>query len=415
MRLQDCITIKNNVNTVFTSERKAFADKSNTAYSCYNELVGLKLMGELNRQVINFTGNGAVDFEKIIGRNPSCELESSLFQSVYDKTPEHIRTSKIIDIDNPDEFSFVLKQEHLGKYDPVENPEGLGLEEWFKNYEKEAKVSTAGIRGNQNILFPWDTRNPINLVGMLLATHAKAETAREKYSGKDLHKIAATEVRYNSDKYLDLIARVQAAHGITTHVPEGRETIPIWLASFLAFKLDLLGGEYVTSSHGISVKTATKDINDQGSQYLPEESMEFVDKIREIFKKVKQDGKYEIKLAARNDSHVREDIKGVDLYVDYLKNGVATGKNIDLIRHADNKIIIENVGGCAYKTLSKVLEKLGIEGNFEWFHTDEDPFFHSIGKSDFDPKSRKKAFYDYSVDASLITRDENGRVRFPVP
>jgi hypothetical protein len=59
--------------------------------------------------------------------------------------------------------------------------------------------------------------------------------------------------------------------------------MPIWLASFLCFKLDLLGGEYITSSHGISVKNATKDLNSQGSQYLPEESMEFVNKIKEIF------------------------------------------------------------------------------------------------------------------------------------
>ena len=82
---------------------------------------------------------------------------------------------------------------------------------------------------------------------------------------------------------MDAIARIQAANGIQTLVPVGRETIPIWLASFLAFKLDLLGGEYITSSHGISVKNATKDLNSQGSQYLPEESMEFVDKIKEVF------------------------------------------------------------------------------------------------------------------------------------
>ena len=58
--------------------------------------------------------------------------------------------------------------------------------------------------------------------------------------------------------YLNAIARIQAAQGIKTLVPEGKKTIPIWLASFLAFKLDLLGGEYITSSHGISVKKCNK-------------------------------------------------------------------------------------------------------------------------------------------------------------
>lgn len=112
---------------------------------------------------------------------------------------------------------------------------------------------------------------------------AKALVAVEKYPDKQILKLAGREVRYNSDLYLDAIARVQAAQGIETLVPVDKKTIPIWLASFLAFKLDLVGGEYITSSHGISVKNATKDLNSQGSQYLPEESAEFVQKIQEIF------------------------------------------------------------------------------------------------------------------------------------
>ena len=210
-------------------------------------------------------------------------LEEKLFDSVYEKTPQHIKELALMTFNDKNEFIFTLKKEHLKPYDEKTNPEGLNLEEWFENYEKEAKVSTAGIRGPQNILYPQDTRFPINLVGIVLATLAKALVAKEKYPDKEIVKIAGREVRYNSDLYLDAIARVQAAQGIRTLVPGGKKTIPIWLASFLAFKLDLLGGEYITSSHGISVKNATKDLNSQGSQYLPEESMEFVDKIREIF------------------------------------------------------------------------------------------------------------------------------------
>ena len=47
-------------------------------------------------------------------------------------------------------------------------------------------VSTAGIRGPQNILYPQDTRFPINLVGIVLATLAKALVAKEKYPDKDI-------------------------------------------------------------------------------------------------------------------------------------------------------------------------------------------------------------------------------------
>ncbi len=351
-------------------------------------------------------------------KTSNVELENELFKSVYEKTPDYIKNLNLMDFSQDGEFTFTLKKEHLKPYDKDKNPEGLNLEEWFANYAKEAKVSTAGIRGPQNILYPQDTRFPINLVGIVLATLAKALVANEKYKGKQIVKVAGREVRYNSDLFLDAIARIQAAQGIRTLVPEGRKTIPIWLASFLAFKLDLLGGEYITSSHGISVKNATKDLNSQGSQYLPEESMEFVNKIQEIFDKTKKNGSYEIKIAAKDNPLIDEKVlaqidDGVDLYVDYLKSGVAQKINLDLIKEIKDKIVIESVGGSAYRTLSRVLKKLDISDKFTWFDTEEDPFFHSIGKYDHTPKG-EKAFYDYSVDATVVAKRKNGEKFFPV-
>ena len=345
-------------------------------------------------------------------------LENELFKSVYDKTPDYVKNLNLLDFSNSGEFTFTLKKEHLKPYDKKKNPEGLNLYEWFENYSKEAKVSTAGIRGPQNILFPQDTRFPINLVGIVLATLAKALVAKEKYKGKQILKVAGREVRYNSDIFLDAIARVQAAQGIKTLVPKGRKTIPIWLASFLAFKLDLVGGEYITSSHGISVKNATKDLNSQGSQYLPEESLEFVDKIQEIFDETEKKGTYAIKIAAKDNPLIDEKIMaklndGVDLYVEYLQSGVAKKINLDLIKKFKNKIAIENVGGSAYRTLSRVLDELKIADKFVWFNEKEDPFFHSIGKYDVTPKG-EKAFYDYSVDATVLAEHQNGQKFFPV-
>lgn len=361
--------------------------------------------------------NKSAQMERIImyKLKPSCELEGELFKNVFEKTPEYIKNLDLLNFDNEGEFTFTLKKEHLYPHSDS-NPEGLNLKEWFENYSKEAKVSTAGIRGPQNILYPQDTRFPINLVGIVLATLAKALVAGGKYEGKQVVKLVGSEVRYNSALYLDAIARIQAAQGIKTLTPKERKTIPIWLASFLAFKLDLVGGEYITSSHGISVKTATKDLNSQGSQYLPEESLEFVNKIQEIFDIVERDGVYEIKVAAKNDPLIDEVVMsklndGVDLYVEYLKSGV--GENLDAVKKMKSKLFIESVGGCAYRTLSRVLEKLGISDKYIWNNTEEDPFFHSIGKYDTDPKGNK-VFYDYSVDATVLAKKPNGEKFFPV-
>ena len=354
----------------------------------------------------------------MITKEASCTLERELFSAVEEKTPDYIKKNKLIDLNNKNEFVFTLKREHLQKYDEKNNPEGLGLNDWLEAYAKEAAVSTAGIRGPQNILYPHDTRFPINMIGIMLATEAKALVAKDLYGDKEIIKLAGREVRYNSVEFLDLIARVQAAHGITTLVPGGRKTIPIWMASFLAFKLDLLGGEYITSSHGISVKNATKDLNSQGSQYLPEESMLFVNKIRQIFDEVNKNGNYEIKISADNSPFITEDIMkklndGVNLYVEYLKDGVAKDTNLNLIKDLKEKIVIENVGGSAYRTLSRILKELGTDTKYDWFNTEEDPFFHSIGKYDTDPAGNK-TFYDYSVDATVISKDREGNACFPV-
>ena len=348
-------------------------------------------------------------------RIPSCELEKELFNNVFAKTPDYIKNLDILNFDNEGEFTFTLKREHLYPHSET-NPEGLNLLEWFAGYSKEAKVSTAGIRGPQNILYPQDTRFPINLVGIVLATLAKALVAGGKYKGQEIRKLVGSEVRYNSDLYLDAIARIQAAQGIKTLTPQGRKTIPIWLASFLCYKLDLAGGEYITSSHGISVKTATKDLNSQGSQYLPEESLEFVDKIQEIFDIVEKEGSYEIKISAKDNPLIDESIMeklndGVDLYVEYLKSGVA--ENLNGVKNMKGQLFIEAVGGCAYRTLSRVLEKLEISNKYVWNNIEEDPFFHSIGKYDTDPKGNK-TFYDYSVDATVLAKKPDGSKFFPI-
>ncbi len=349
---------------------------------------------------------------------PKSQLERDLFSSIEAKTPEYIKQMNLIDMSNKNAFTFRLKKEYLATYDETSNPEGLGLNEWLANYKKEAEVSTAGVRGPQNILYPTDTRFPINMVGIMLATLGKALVAVEKYPHKELLKIAAREVRYNSQEYLELIARIQAAHGIKTLIPCDNKTIPIWMASFLAFKLDLLGGEYITSSHGISVKNATKDLNSQGSQYLPDESMEFVNKIYQIFEETERVGYYDIEIAAADSPNILSEYMckiddGIDLYKKYLESGVANAKNIDLIKNLNSKLIIENVGGSAYHTLSRLLTKLNVADKFDWFNTEEDPFFHSIGKYDHDPKGNK-AFYDYSVDATVISTNSNGKAYFPV-
>ena len=324
------------------------------------------------------------------------KTEQQLFAVVEQNTPDSIK-SPIFPQDDPEAFTFILNNELI---------ERLNLWEWFHNYAKEAQVSTAGIRGPQNILYPWDTRFPINQVGIILATLGKSLVANEKADGKPVEKLVGCEVRYNSQKYVEFIARIQAAQGIRTYVPKGFGTLPIWMASFLIFMLDLDGGEHVTSSHSVSTKNATKDLNNQGSQYLPEESMQFVRKIEQILKTAETDG-YSIQFSAATDEHIDferldELHDGVQLYVGYLKSGVATDANLNLIRQTKPPIVVDCVGGCMYRPMRAIFERLGIADSIRWLHVEADPLYYNIGKLDRNPKTGETEFYDLGCDFSIL-------------
>ena len=73
----------------------------------------------------------------MLKREPHSELEKELFNNVFEKTPDYIKNLNLFDFDNENEFSFILKKEHLYPHSD-ENPEGLNLKEWFEGYAKEA-------------------------------------------------------------------------------------------------------------------------------------------------------------------------------------------------------------------------------------------------------------------------------------
>jgi phosphomannomutase len=329
-------------------------------------------------------------------RHKRDRTEQQLFAVVEQNTPDSIKTP-LFPQDEPKAFTFQLDKELIAR---------LNLWDWFRNYAKEAQVSTAGIRGPQNILYPWDTRFPINQIGIILATLGKSLVANETADGRLVEKLAGCEVRYNSQKYVEYIARIQAAQGIRTYVPKSFGTLPIWMASFLIFMLDLDGGEHVTSSHSVSTKNATKDLNNQGSQYLPEESMQFVNKIEEILTIAETDG-YPIQFSAVSDAHIdferlEELHDGVQLYVGYLKGGVATDANLKLIRETKPSIVVDCVGGCMYRPMRAIFERLGIANSVRWLHVEADPLYHNIGKLDRNPKTGETEFYDLGCDFSIL-------------
>jgi len=320
-------------------------------------------------------------------------FRKTYFNKINENTPDEIKNNTIFNLDNSKEFEFLLTKELIEKYD---------LKSWFANYKKEAMVSTAGIRGAQNVLYSWDTRFPLNEVGVTLATLAKVLVLKEENPNKELNKLCSGEVRYNTDRYIEIISRIQAAQKIKTHLHK-KDKLSIWLSSFIIFTLDYDGGEYVTSSHAMSSKIATKDLDSQGSQFTPEMSMKFIAKIQEILD-IAEEKDYALKFSSKSNQYILNDLDHINLYLDYLKKGIATPNLIKLLKEQINnglEIMCDCVGGCMYPIISKIYSELGISDLFSWNNIEYDSFFHGIGKTMYNPLHNKKEFFDWGCDTTI--------------
>ncbi|MEK7496417.1 MAG: hypothetical protein AAB657_00760, partial [Patescibacteria group bacterium] len=324
-------------------------------------------------------------------------LKKEYFDTIERLTPEAVKKQPIFDLSNENEIVVTINKDLVTAW---------GLDAWLKNYRLVAQCSTGGIRGPQNVLYPWDTRFTINEVGVALATIAKVLVLKDQCPGKNLHKMVGGEVRYNTDSYVELISRLEAALGIHVHQPKDIHLTTIWMTSFLIFMNDYDGGEYVSSSHAISTKTATKDLDNQGSQFMPGVVMSFVDKIEEIVNEAKTNpAGFAIKLSARNHDLITKDFNGYEMYVSYLRTIVATEANLKLIKQAADKgmrVMFDTVGGCMYENMVPIFNLLKLPEIFDWHNKEEDPFFHGVGKTRrLNPLTNQEEFFDLSCDASL--------------
>ena len=362
----------------------------------------------------------------------------------WEKSNWSIRENQPFDLDNPQALELTITPELAQR---------INLRQQVEAFAQEAKVSTAGVRENQNVICPWDHRYRINeymlalmaeslslLVPQLhqerLASLPKVtpeevraelgeagtsviEAVFEKPLAEAMEMVKAApvrivggEVRANTPRFVALASRIYAAHGLHVFLTENKDnkdssTIFIW--SFLTYMLGLSGGDYYTSSHGAPQKQSDKILGPDGSQYLPPEYAKIVEHMREILHKCETDG-YTIRLAPADSPLLHHTLtykRIAKLYSAYLRQGPASDSALAKIRDAVDKgmrLKLDFFGGSGYKTIYPVLQDLGIEKAFEngFIRTEEDPFFHNIGFRVAQKKNSDEleVVHD-SVDASL--------------
>lgn len=353
----------------------------------------------------------------------------------------------------------------------------INLRQQIEIFAEEAKVSTAGVRENQNVLCPWDHRYRINEYMFCLMAEAQTRLVKELQAqrmvdipeksadavraelgdsanvveeifGRTLEEVielvrsvpvraVGGEVRSNTDRFTDLMSRIYAAHGLPvllTEDPHCKDTSNIYLWSFLVFYLGLSGGDYFTSSHGAPQKQSDKILAPDGAQFLPPLYAKIVEHLFDILREI-EGGGYTVNLAARNDKNLIRTLsykRLAKIYGDYLRTGPATPTALGKVNEASNKGLrlgLDFFGGSGYKSLHAIFEELGIEKVFEggYLRTEEDSFFHNIGFRVAEKKdgSGLEVVHD-SVDASvpgvvmsanyenLLAETEFGRMVFNV-
>lgn len=301
------------------------------------------------------------------------------------------------------EETIVVDQDLVGRY---------GLARWAASFA----LGTAGYR---DLLDPADLFNPevpFNGLSLAIVLAARAQLALEHGLAK-LH--VGGEVRPHTQAFIDLAARVYAAHGIEVHLrPQGVRTTPIWLSSFGVFYEELDGGENFTASHSQSYKGGWKPMDDAGGQLLEMAAL-IADRVRVLVQQA-AGGRLEIALAPADHPLIRRGFDPVDAYVEFLKQ-VAPGDLCAEVGRAAGegfRAAFCTEGGSMGATAGRVFAQLGIgvgpDGPVFFTHEAEDQDYHGIGVVDgvnhgVDPG--KWQVYK-NVGAQVLLRQERCHVFF---
>ncbi len=259
-----------------------------------------------------------------------------------------------------------------------------GLTAWAAEF----KLGTAGWR---DLLDPEDPHNltvPFNSLTLAIVLAARAQLALEQGLAS-LH--VGGEVRPHTREFIDLAARLYAAHGIEVRLrPPEWPTTPIWLSSFGVFHEELAGGENFTASHSQSFKGGWKPMDGAGGQLLGEADA-IADRVRALAGRAATEG-LEIPLAATDDPLIHRDFDPVAAYVEALRRVVPSSllETVHAAAGRGLRVAFDCEGGSMGATARRVFTALGVEvaagegepGAVLLVHEQERSDYHGLGVLD---------------------------------
>ena len=250
-----------------------------------------------------------------------------------------------------------------------------GLENWAKTF----KLGTAGYRDQ---LDPDDINNPevaFNRIKVAIIAEARASVSDRLFGDKKMieHHIGG-EVRPHTSEFIDLAARIYAAHGHRVHLRKGVNTTPIWYSSFGVFYNELTDGENFTASHSPKFKGGWKPMDGLGKQLIGQAQL-----IANEVRKIIVPG-YLIKLAPPDSHLINRDFDATEAYCEYVTS-IIPEVALDDIRNAQDQGFITHVstvGGSMGGTAKPMFKILNIDKGICFHHEEESSDYHGIGMVD---------------------------------
>jgi len=258
------------------------------------------------------------------------------------------------------------------------------LGEWAARFQ----LGTAGYRDLENTNDLFDLEVPFNPLTMALLTEASTCLYQP---GQTIH--LGGEVRPWTQEFINLAARIYAAHGIACRLRGESDadgpilTTPIWMSSFGVFYEELAGGENFTASHSQNFKGGRKPMDGRGMQLL-DQAARVEAEVRRIVQAVQAGAPRVITLAPSNSPLIRADFDLSEPYACYVQGLVSPGL-LELVRAEGAKgvhVAVSPEGGSMGRTSKILLESLGIStgpaGVVEYLHFQERSDYYGIGLLD---------------------------------
>lgn len=251
------------------------------------------------------------------------------------------------------------------------------LDTWARGFS----LMTAGYR---DPLDPADADSPevpFNTVTVAILAEAKARVFEGELSpGETGHVHLGGETRPHTQTFIQVAARVYAAHGFRVHLRQAAATTPIWYSSFGVFYEGYQSGDNFTASHSQYFKGGWKPMDGSGQQLLKEEA-EITAAVKAIVAR-----RETIRLAPLElNPLIAKDFEVDAAYVAFLRS-VLGDDQIARVAQAGRdgfRAAICTMGGSMKATSERIFAALGIttgpDGMVSYFRSEEDSHYHGIG------------------------------------